>query len=82
MPTMGRVIAAVEKDTKPAKTIDLASLVDEELVAPMLKKALSNTQRAKMCRLLMAEHPDNGFLRTACLRRLAALGQPAGRNGN
>jgi len=78
-----QTIAAIEKAAGPAETIELAGLVDEELLAPRLAKAKDKAERVKICRALMARHPDNSFLRTACLRRLAALGQrPSGRARN
>ena len=70
-----QTLAAVEKDNGSAETVELAALVDEELLAGRLAHAKNRAERVKICRGLIAAHPERSFLRTACLRRLEALGE-------
>jgi len=68
-----QTIALIEKDKDPAETVGLAVLVDQEMVEEKVSKAKTTKERVRVCRELMTKYPDNTFLRTACLRRLAGL---------
>ncbi len=68
-----QTIDLIEKDKNPAKTVGLAVLVDQEMVEKEVSKAPSKAQRISVCRGLMKKYPDNTFLQTACLRRLATM---------